>query len=122
SVVLSRVRIFRMSASSNTTPHRDSAESSDTSREKPSRRSFVFFGALAATSLVPRALHAQGRSKVRRPAEPTDRPAAPDRPSESVAAFAEWQSSLGRLVRRTTLGVSAAEMARAQQLGYDGYL
>ena len=33
--------------------------------------------------------------------------------SDNVAAFSEWATTTSRLVRRTTLGVTAAEMTRA---------
>ena len=44
------------------------------------------------------------------------------RPNESVAAFAEWESTLGRLVRRATYGPTVAEVGKATQLGFQGYL
>jgi uncharacterized protein (DUF1800 family) len=91
--------------------------------ERPSRRSFVFFGALAAASLAPKTVQAQARSR-RRPVEPT---AAPDGTSVPLATnpapFAEWDpAGVGRLVRRVTMGVTAEEMALAKQLGWNGYL
>jgi uncharacterized protein (DUF1800 family) len=91
--------------------------------ERRSRRSFVFFGALAAATLIPSTSRAQAPSRKRRPADkaPIDESLAIG-PRESVAAFAEWDGSLSRLVRRATLGVTKAEMARASQLGWQGYV
>jgi hypothetical protein len=87
-----------------------------------SRRSFVFFGALAAASLVPRAAKAQGRARPRKPVPPPlideSIPAG-----ERVAAFAEWDlTGVSRLVRRVTMGVTPGELARANALGWQGYL
>src|SRR5581483_5252001 len=88
------------------------------SHDPPTRRSFVFFGALAAASALPTVARAQGRSPRRRaiePAPPLDEfPTIV--PNESVAAFAEWDSQLGRLVRRVTYGITPAEVNRANQL------
>src|SRR5262245_6043716 len=91
--------------------------------ERPSRRSFVFFGAAAAAALLPKPARAQAPSRRRRQvAEPTDGDFAVMRPNESVAAFAEWDNPLGRLVRRATYGPTPAEVSRATQLGFQGYL
>jgi len=91
--------------------------------ERPSRRSFFFFGALAAATLVPKAARAQAPSRKRRIVEKDPIDVAPEvAPTESVAAFAEWDSPLSRLVRRATLGITKAEVARANQLGWQGYL
>ena len=43
-------------------------------------------------------------------------------PDASLAAFPEWDSNSSRLVRRATLGATAAEMLRAKTLGFQGYL
>ena len=96
--------------------------------ERRSRRSFFFFGAMAAASLMPRNAKAQQiRSRVRRPSEP--RQAAEEFRTAAVnerpAAFTEWTAdpaSVSRLVRRITMGVTAADMAKATQLGWQGYL
>ena len=90
--------------------------------ERPSRRSFVFFGAAAAAALLPKPARAQARSRQRPIAEQPDGGFPIVRPNERSAAFAEWESSLGRLVRRATYGVTPAEMAKANQLGFQGYL
>jgi uncharacterized protein (DUF1800 family) len=91
------------------------------------RRKFVFLGALAAASFIPRAAHAQGRSRKRRPADAIDQPIAPPQPivapGENAAAFAEWDTGgLSRLVRRVTMGMTGADLAQANQMGWNGYL
>jgi uncharacterized protein (DUF1800 family) len=90
--------------------------------DRKSRRSFVFFGALAAASLLPRTVRAQGRPKVRKPvAPPPLDPMIP--PGENVAPFAEWDvTSVSRLVRRVTMGVTPGDMARANAIGWQAYL
>lgn len=91
--------------------------------ERSTRRSFVFFGALAATALLPGRSYGQRSTRMRRPIHPRSRGSQPaQQPSESVAAFAEWSTSSSRLVRRVTLGVTPADMAHVSQLGYEGYL
>ncbi len=99
-------------------------DAGDRPAERPSRRSFVFFGALASAALLPATARAQGRPRSPRPAQPvTPQQNFPMiEPTESMAAFPEWQSSLGRLVRRTTLGVTPGELARATILGFEEYL
>jgi uncharacterized protein (DUF1800 family) len=108
-----------------------SKTSSDAERPdvgKTPRRKFVFFGALAAAALLPGTAGAQGRlKKKKKVAEPVDQlPAEPlgaIAPNENVAAFAEWDTGgLSRLVRRVTMGITRAEMTRAQQMGWNGYL
>jgi uncharacterized protein (DUF1800 family) len=91
--------------------------------ERRSRRSFVFFGALAAATLIPKTSRAQAPSRARRPSGkvPIDEAQAIV-PRESVAAFAEWDSSISRLVRRATLGITKADMTRASSMGWQGYL
>ena len=116
-----------------TEQHEPSSDAPDMpSEERSSRRSFFFFGAMAAASLIPGAAHAQVRSR-RRPAvtpKPTDVEAPGDafptlRPNERPAAFTEWGSDaapVSRLVRRVTMGATAADMAKATQMGWQGYL
>jgi uncharacterized protein (DUF1800 family) len=88
-----------------------------------SRRSFVFFGALAAASLLPSTARAQARPKVRKPTPPPPLDVPPPNPGESVAPFAEWDATgVSRLVRRVTMGVTPGDMAKANQLGWQGYL
>jgi uncharacterized protein (DUF1800 family) len=97
-------------------------------RDRSSRRSFVFFGALAATALLPGKARAQavGRTRQRKPFERDVPP--PDGfltvpQNEGVAAFKEWDAATtSRLVRRVTLGVTPADVAKATQLGWQGYL
>jgi uncharacterized protein (DUF1800 family) len=94
-------------------------------RERSSRRSFVFFGALAASALLPGKARAQGRTRQRKPA---DRPQPTGEfltvpQNESVAAFQEWDATTtSRLVRRVTMGITPADVAKATQLGWQGYL
>jgi uncharacterized protein (DUF1800 family) len=101
-----------------------SGATEEPAEDRRSRRAFVFFGALAAASLVPRSARAQARTrtKPRKPvAPPPLDPSVP--PGESVAPFAEWDvTSASRLVRRVTMGVTPGEMARANQLGWQAYL
>src|SRR5690242_1851820 len=101
----------------------NSPEHGDVTRERSSRRSFVFFGALAAAVLFPKRAHAQARRRGKRPiaTEPAQ-PGGEVIPNESVAAFAEWESPTTRLVRRITLGITPAELQRATTMGYQGYL
>jgi uncharacterized protein (DUF1800 family) len=90
--------------------------------ERTSRRSFVFLGALAASAFAPTVARAQRIT--RRRAAPSDKAndATSLIPRENVAGFAEWDSGITRLVRRATLGVTPAEVQRANSLGYQGYL
>jgi uncharacterized protein (DUF1800 family) len=94
-------------------------------RERPSRRSFFFFGAMAAATLLPSGAKAQTmRSRIRKPVEPEEE-FRTLRPNERPAAFTEWASSagsVGRLVRRVTMGATAADMGKAAELGWQGYL
>src|SRR5262245_16742770 len=96
--------------------------------ERRSRRSFFFFGAMAAASLLPKGGKAQQiRARVRRPAPPRQAGGVfrTGAVNERPAAFAEWTAdpaSVSRLVRRVTMGVTAADMAKASQLGWQGYL
>ena len=79
-----------------------------------SRRSFVFLGALAAVAALPARAKAQARPRMRKPVAATNDPIEADSPSIQPKAsgdvFAEWQSSLGRLVRRATYGATQAEL------------
>jgi len=86
------------------------------------RRSFVFLGALAVSALIPRAARAQ--RVARRRAAPAGHAEDANAlvPRESIAAFTEWDSSVTRLVRRATLGITAGEVQHASSLGYQGYL
>ncbi len=88
-----------------------------------SRRSFVFFGALAAAALLPKRARAQARRPSKRAidTQPTSGLAAVI-PSRSIAPFAEWDSSTSRLVRRVTMGLTPAELQRAASMGWQEYL
>ena len=96
--------------------------------DKTPRRKFVFFGALAAASLLPRIAKAQGRTRARsRKPEPTVAPIRLDHgaiiPNENVPAFAEWDTGgLSRLVRRITMGITPGDVAHAKTMGWNGYL
>ena len=104
--------------------------SPDTDRqdvETTPRRKFVFFGALAAASLLPRSARAQAQTRKRKPIEPVEQPAEDPfpivAPNENVAAFAEWDTGgLSRLIRRVTMGIIPAEVTRATALGWNGYV
>ena len=82
----------------------------------------MFFGALAAASLLPKTARAQARSRQRPVAEPVEEEFPTIRQNERAAAFAEWDSGIGRLVRRASYGATAAEIAKANQLGFQGYI
>jgi uncharacterized protein (DUF1800 family) len=89
---------------------------------RQSRRSFFFFGALAAATMLPKTSGAQAPRR-KRPVEPEPIDDFPTIvPHESVAAFAEWDTTLSRLIRRATLGITPAEVIRGKQLGWQGYL
>src|SRR5262249_10976416 len=107
--------------SPDTTP--TDAEHDEATDARKSRRSFVFFGAIAAAALLPQRASAQARQKGKRPieTEPTDG-FAEVIPKESVAAFAEWDTGTSRLVRRVTLGMTQGELQRAAAMGWQGYL
>jgi uncharacterized protein (DUF1800 family) len=83
----------------------------------------VFFGALAAASLLPRSARAQGRPRPRKPVPPRAAVDAAIPPGEGVAAFNEWDlTGVSRLVRRVSMGVTPAELAHANKAGWEGYL
>jgi len=102
----------------------DGTMTEESTEQRRSRRSFVFFGALAAASLLPRSARAQqARTKPRKPVPPPSMTDASIPPGENVAAFAEWDlTGVSRLVRRVTMGVTPGDMAKANQLGWQGYL
>src|SRR6516162_4949858 len=82
-------------------------EPNEATAERRSRRSFVFFGALAAASLLPRSARAQGRPRPRKPVPPRAAVDAAIPPGEGVAAFNEWDlTGVSRLVRRVSMGVT----------------
>ncbi len=106
--------------------------SGDTATERAGRRSFLA-GALAAAALLPGVAGAQTRARTRTQRRHTAKPVAEPAPAtdlsgaivpnENVAAFAEWDTGgLSRLVRRVTMGLTAAEMTRVNQMGWNGYL
>jgi len=91
---------------------------------RPSRRSFFFFGALAAAAMIPKGAAAQAvrRRRISPADTPSSEPLAGIQPNEMVGAFAEWDASGTRLVRRVTMGMTAAEVQRVNSMGYQGYL
>ena len=104
------------------------AQSDEPEVDKTPRRTFVFFGALAAASLLPRVVRAQGRTRSRsRRREPTLAGPKLDHgaiiPNENVTAFAEWDTGgLSRLVRRVTMGITPNDATQAKTMGWNGYL
>lgn len=94
--------------------------------EAPSRRRFLGLGAAAgaaaAAALVP------GRGAEAQVGQPPRRVAASRLPARLARVApppdmsALWRDPVARLVRRITLGASAAELARARKLGYARYL
>lgn len=89
---------------------------------RQSRRSFFFFGAVAAATMLPKTSSAQAPRR-QRPVQPEPLDDFPMMvPNESVAAFAEWDTTLSRLIRRVTLGITPADVTRGKQLGWQGYL
>jgi uncharacterized protein (DUF1800 family) len=99
-----------------------SHDETDEAGTRRSRRSFVFFGALAAAALLPKRARAQGR-RIKRPNDVRPSSGYPEViPNHNVAAFAEWDSSTSRLVRRVTLGMSPAELQNASTMGWQEYL
>lgn len=90
--------------------------------ERATRRAFVFLGALAASTWLPRKAHAQRGERRRLVVHDRADDARALVPNESLAAFPEWDSSVTRLVRRATLGITAADVQRANSLGYQEYL
>ncbi|HEY6218731.1 MAG TPA: DUF1800 family protein, partial [Gemmatimonadaceae bacterium] len=89
-----------------------------------SRRSFLFLGALAGAAVLrPAAAAAQGVGRIRRA---IPRKTTPEFQTavvnESVPALADWTDTKARLVRRITMGATAAEMTRVRTLGYQEYL
>jgi uncharacterized protein (DUF1800 family) len=102
----------------------DSEDSEQVSSvDRPSRRSFVFLGALAAAAVLPKRAAAQAiRRHPLAPDTPANQPRIGIEPDDVVSAFAEWDSTGTRLVRRLTLGITPAEVQRANSMGYQGYL
>jgi hypothetical protein len=108
--------------STDVTAAEDAAEHAPTAPR--SRRSFIFFGALAAAgALAPRSLRAQRVATRRRPAPPVQADEFPTiLPQESVIAFESWTSDSVRLVRRVTMGTTFSDVMLARGIGYQGYL
>jgi uncharacterized protein (DUF1800 family) len=99
----------------------------------PARRRFLFAGAgVAATLLGARSAGAQQAAPpkpsglggmVRRLLnQPPPRGFDPFKKNSKGITQRGWESTLTRLVRRSTYGVTPEELARARQLGFYGYL
>jgi uncharacterized protein (DUF1800 family) len=89
------------------------------SAEPRSRRSFFFLGALVAASLAPRKARAQSTRTAR--SAPRGRFNTVQQ-TETADAPAAWKDTPTRLVRRVTLGATAADVAEVKSRGYQGYL
>jgi len=110
--------------SSDSSLRADLTRPESTATPRRSRRAFVFFGALAAASMVPRRLRSQRPTRKRAVVEDPNE-ASPFKTfaaKEVLPAPSEWVSSTGRLVRRATLGITRDEVAQATSMGYQGYL
>jgi len=101
---------------------RSSAGEGEGVTARQSRRSFFAVGALAAATMLPKAAHAQAPSRRRRPVDADGPAGVALEPNENVVAFAEWDTTLSRLIRRATLGITPAEVSRGKQLGWQAYL
>lgn len=88
---------------------------------RPSRRSFVFLGALA-TALAPARAAAQAIALPRRAKAPTSLRASLVLQREAPKAPAAWRDVTTRLVRRATYAATAADVALAQRIGYQSWL
>lgn len=93
----------------------------DSENPAPSRRRFFAVGAsavaaIASTSATATSLTAQSNKLRGKPLPPKSLPGA--RPDAST----DWKDPLLRLVRRVTMGLEPAEIARARALGFQGYL
>ncbi len=90
------------------------------------RRSLFKFGAAAVAGLLmPSVVQAQGKARTRGPTTSTGHePQSPNsmpRPT-GLDSSAAWLSPEARLVRRITMGLTDAEVTRAQTMGYAAYL
>lgn len=87
-----------------------------------SRRRFLGLGAATAAGAVAAAVTAPRDALAQRPrtAQPRSFPTTPA--GTTAQPMSDWRDPILRLVRRTTMGVSADEVALARQLGYAGYL
>jgi uncharacterized protein (DUF1800 family) len=98
-------------------------ESSPSPSVARSRRDFLVAGALAAAAVAPRSLFAQGTPPSRRISVLPRKSAAPANTSlDLIPPPPEWQSVSLRLVRRVTNGITPADVAAVQGMGYQEYL
>jgi uncharacterized protein (DUF1800 family) len=99
------------------------AEPASSTHAPRSRRDFLIAGAIAAAAIAPRPAFAQGVPKSRRISVRPQKPPTPVAQSFSVIPPPyEWASAPLRLTRRVTNGLTAADVAAVQNLGYQEYL
>jgi len=97
--------------------------SSDDDAPRPTTRRAFVAGALAAATLAPSTLRAQGRRNPKAQRETlSPEPPGAILPANVVSAPTDWTSPIARLVRRATIGITDDEMVTARALGYQGYL
>lgn len=88
-----------------------------------SRRDFLVAAAVATAAVAPRSMRAQGTPPSRRISIMPRKLAAPSRSSlDLIPPPAEWQSVSLRLVRRVTNGITPADVAAVDGMGYQDYL
>jgi uncharacterized protein (DUF1800 family) len=96
----------------------NTSEAASESTRPTDRRAFLRGGAGLAAMAVGAAASAPAAVSAQPPRGRFPAPA----PTGAAAVAATWRDPLLRLVRRTTMGLTPAEVARARQLGYAGYL
>ena len=106
-----------------------SADDHGTGEDQRSRRAFLLgalasaAGAVTATTVAPKSAQAQGR----RTAKPKKAQASVDifatgALANAVAAPGEWTNATTRLLRRATMGPTAADVSAAKAMGYQVWL
>lgn len=101
------------------------ADCSQPARPVPSRRRFFATAVAAATVLGTREAKAQSIRRAKRKLPEPVRGVSLALASAAMppdAQLAVWRDPVGRLVRRTTLGITKDELARAKALGFSKYL
>lgn len=93
----------------------DSNGSAELETPPSDRRRFLALGASAVAALA-------GTASVDAQPRVTGKPLARPAPSTKLDPSSDWKDPVLRLVRRITMGLEPAEVARARQLGYAGYL
>ena len=100
-----------------------------TGQDQRSRRAFLLgalasaAGAVTATTVAPKSAQAQGR----RPAKPKKTQTSADifatgALANAVAAPSTWTNATTRLLRRATMGLTAADVNTAKSMGYQAWL